>query len=348
MPTESLDLYTSISQGIRSLDNSQRKRLVVELKRLISPDDSKDLDALTGDIRDKRFRKGFSCPHCQHEKVIRYGTQRGRQRYRCSSCLKVFSDLTHTPLRGTHHPEKWLPYMECMIKGYSLRKCARVLEIALSTAFTWRHKILNALKRLDLEEFEGILEVDETYFLYSEKGNKDIEDRKPRKRGGSSKFRGLSKDQVCVVVARDRNKQTHARVACRGQISKAKAKTLLDEYVREVSTFCSDANGTWKIFAAEAGVPHVELNLKQKQRVKRRIYHIQNVNSFHSRLKGWIERFKGVATKFLDNYLAWFRFIESRSLEAMIGKKTDLLVEACLPVSPDTYVDIRGTQLGLP
>jgi hypothetical protein len=27
----------------------------------------------------------------------------------------------------------------------------------------------------------------------------------------------------------------------------------------------------------------------------------------------WLDRFKGAATKYLDNYLAWFLFIESRS-----------------------------------
>ena len=88
-----------------------------------------------------------------------------------------------------------------------------------------------------------------------------------------------------MVVARDRNKQTHARVACRGQISKAQAKAILAPYVKAVSHFCSDANGTWRAFAAEAGVPHVELNLAQKVRVRKRIYHVQNVNAFHKRLK---------------------------------------------------------------
>jgi len=32
------------------------------------------------------------------------------------------------------------------------------------------------------------------------------------------------------------------------------------------------------------------------------LYHIQNVNGLHSRLKKWIDRFKGVAAKYLDNY----------------------------------------------
>lgn len=66
-----------------------------------------------------------------------------------------------------------------MVKGLSIRKSAERLKINLSTVFTWRHKLLTALKREDLDGFEGLLEVDETYFLYSEKGKKNITGRKP-------------------------------------------------------------------------------------------------------------------------------------------------------------------------
>lgn len=40
---------------------------------------------------------------------------------------------------------------------------------------------------MDFDKFDGIVEIDETYFLYSEKGKRNITERKPRKRGGKSK-----------------------------------------------------------------------------------------------------------------------------------------------------------------
>jgi len=332
---------------ISALDNGSQHKVLARLKALLDTDTVSVAEFIEA-LRDKRFRKGFACPHCNSEKVIRYGTPRGRQKYMCSRCSKTFSDHTHTPFRGTHYPEKWLPFMECMINGLSLRKTAKQLGIAVSTAFTWRHKLLNALKRLEPEPFDGLLEVDETYFLYSEKGNKNIVGRKPRKRGGSSKYRGISREQTCVVVARDRNKLTHAQVACMGPINKVKAKALLTPYIDSVSAICSDANGTWRVFSADAEVDHKELNMKRKQRVIQRIYHIQNVNAFHSRLKGWMDRFNGVATKFLDNYLTWFRFIDANSRTAMTAKKLDLLLSACLPISPERYIDICSTEFLLP
>jgi hypothetical protein len=40
------------------------------------------------------------------------------------------------------------------------------------------------------------------------------------------------------------------------------------------------------------------------------VFHIQHVNAYHSRLKDWMRRFKGVSTKYLANYLGWRRLLE--------------------------------------
>jgi len=60
-----------------------------------------------------------------------------------------------------------------MVEGVTLPKIAEELEIHTSTAFYWRHKILNALRSLGFAKLRGIIESDETYFLESDKGKKD-------------------------------------------------------------------------------------------------------------------------------------------------------------------------------
>jgi hypothetical protein len=64
---------------------------------------------------------------------------------------------------------KGLPLL-VVFKGYSLRKSAEIVGVTWVTLFYWRHKLLSALKQLDIEQFDGIVEIDETYFLYSQKG----------------------------------------------------------------------------------------------------------------------------------------------------------------------------------
>ena len=64
-------------------------------------------------------------------------------------------------------------FIECMIEGYSLRKSAELIGgISWVTLFYWRHKILSTLEQIPVDKFSGIVEMDETYFLYSEKGKK--------------------------------------------------------------------------------------------------------------------------------------------------------------------------------
>ena len=71
----------------------------------------------------------------------------------------------------------------------------------------------------------------------------------------------------------------------------------------------SDGRAAYGRFADEAGLLHIALNASAGER-SYGSYHIQNVNAYISRLKQWMVRFKGVATKYLANYLGWRRMIE--------------------------------------
>lgn len=68
----------------------------------------------------------------------------------------------------------------------------------------------------------------------------------------------------------------------------------------------SDGAGAYRAFAGKAHIPHVGLVLSQGERTWG-IYHVQNVNAYTSRLKVWMRRFNGVATKYLDSYPGWRR-----------------------------------------
>lgn len=65
---------------------------------------------------------------------------------------------------------------------------------------------------------------------------------------------------------------------------------------------CSDGAAVYASFIQEQGVIHPFVRNRQGERVVG-AYHIQHVNGYHHWLKGWMERFHGVATHYLRNYL---------------------------------------------
>ncbi|MCF1429825.1 MAG: hypothetical protein LPH20_02765, partial [Shewanella sp.] len=41
-----------------------------------------------------------------------------------------------------------------------------------------------------------------------------------------------------------------------------------------------------------------------------KVFHIQNVNNYHGKLKAWVARFRGVASKDIHKYVGWLRWFE--------------------------------------
>ena len=87
---------------------------------------------------------------------------------------------------------------------------------------------------------------------------------------------------------------------------------VLDPLVDRDAILCTDGGGRGPLALAarELGIAHRAVNLSRGIRVLAGVFHIQNANAYHSRLKGWMQRFHGVATKYLGHYLGWRRMIE--------------------------------------
>lgn len=90
------------------------------------------------------------CPRCHSASIIGHGRYRERRRYKCKQCKRTFNDLTYTPFHYTHFPTKFVEFLLCIIRGYSLCTSAVQAGIHYVTAFYWRHKIIRALQQLDV------------------------------------------------------------------------------------------------------------------------------------------------------------------------------------------------------
>ena len=185
------------------------------------------------------------------------------KRYRCKACKATFNALTGTPLAQLHRRELWGRHAGALLDGISLRKAAARLDIDLTTSFRWRHRFLEAIKSMQPKTLQGTVEADETYFLHSKKGSRDL-GRPARKRGGKASKRGLSDEQVPVLIARDRDKATADRIL--DDRSERSIAGLLGPLVADGSVLVSDGAQAYRAFADKAHIPHVGLVLSKGER----------------------------------------------------------------------------------
>ena len=222
-------------------------------------------------------------------------------------CHRTFNALTGSPLAGLKYREAWSNYAKAMIDGCSLRVAARRSGVHLSTAFRWRHRLLQGPAQEQDTELHNIVEADETYFLESFKDRRPLS-RPARHRGGSAAKRGLSAEQIPVLVVEDR--EGHHFDAVVPKVDLPTIGCLLAQILASDALLCSDGAGAYRATARQFSLAHESINVSASQYVRQQVFHIQHVNAYDSRLKQWIRRFNGVATHYLPNYLGWRRLIE--------------------------------------
>ncbi len=276
---------------------------LLDLMGQITPKDYSDIH------REEVHKHGIHCPHCLESSVRANGKHKGVQTYDCKSCGKYFSETTGTPIAWLKKKDKWRTYLRCMLSGYSLRKCAQETGICLQTAFDWRHKILRGFKAVSPERVAGITESEDIFFLHSEKGNKHLQ-RKARKRGGKATNAGITDEHVAVIVTADREGHKDRQRAGTGRISKKALDRVLGSTVNEKPILCTDSHRRYTAFSKSRNLDHYKINVSKGQYVKDKVYHVQHVNSDVQRLRQWMERFNGVSTKYLQNYLNLFMILE--------------------------------------
>ena len=249
------------------------------------------------------------CPHCADHSIFANGKQNGMQRYGCNTCKKNFSDSTGTALAGIHKRELWIKYILHMCDGHSIKKCAKLTGISIQTSFDWRHKILSRLRHEAPEKFSGICEVDDVSFNYSEKGTKTI-DRKPRKRGNDGIKQGGSNDKVAVLLSYDRTNNKDFQVLKRGRVRKSDLQKALGKRIEKDTVMCSDSHRSFTGFAKANKLLLKKIVVRKGQHIVDKVYHVQHVNQMAQALRKWMNKFNGVASKYLQNYMNWFMMIE--------------------------------------
>jgi len=271
-------------------------------------------------IREARFADGVVCPRCNSTRTARYGWFSKRQRYRCNTCRRTFSDLTGSPAAYCKKLHKWVENAQCMLNSSTVRKTAKTIGVSPSTAFRWRHKNLDGLREHYNKPISGWLEFVEMRMPYSEKGQ-----RKPT---GTPQLQGRSTGHtrdsiartVTVVTAADRRGAVESRTIL------SAAPTLLSL----LSAFGASTGRATAILARPGSLSpyarlaklvraaYLQAGLRNNSPLVHLDHAIDHLRDFYT----WHLRFHGVATKYLENYLAWYRMLDEIAEQNGIARLT--------------------------
>ena len=267
------------------------------------------IDALELNEEDRNNRPKI-CPFCQKEtRTIKKGFRCRKQRYQCKNCKHIFTYNSHTITQHSKiEPSMFRKIVLDTLSCIPIRQTAATLNLSSTCVFQNRHKILCALEVLLDEEQQklcGTIEFDETFELESKKGERNIT-RKARKRGGSSDYRGLSREQMCIVTTTDRD--GHEIFKCVG-FGKPTASSIVECFKKNIvehSIIYCDGATCYNELGKETNCNVVHLKSHQEYNI---VEHINTVNYIHTLIKKQLCAFKGVSTKYINRYCSLFVFI---------------------------------------
>ncbi len=82
------------------------------------------------------------CPYCDSDQVIRHGTAKGKQRYRCRACTRTFRE---NPGSCAYSPERKREILAAYHERASLRGLRRIFGLSRTTVTAWLKEEAEAL-----------------------------------------------------------------------------------------------------------------------------------------------------------------------------------------------------------
>ena len=296
-------MYDMILQGAVSLGVDGMERLISDLKAAV-------LGALgSGGAEPAR------CPRCGCAAVARRGrTSSGAQRWACRGCGRTFTAATGRVLSLSRlGAATWSSYVEGMVAGESLRALASRCGVCLKTSWFMRMRVLEVMRSQlqPMRHGEGVsAQADELYLNESLSGNRDrarvAMPREPHRNGHGVRAHGISSLKVAVVTVVNDLGDCTAEAVGRGRPTADEVRSGIAPADVSGSSVSTDALAAYAAPLAEAGAAaHNRYGSGEAGEDE-----LGMVNALHERLRGFLWRFRGVATRRLQRYLWWFRWEE--------------------------------------
>lgn len=279
--------------------------------------------------KNDNIRRYEVCPYCGCIYFIKYGKYKGIQRYQCKNknCKKTFSNTTRSLWKNLKHkPEKWIHFVELMCEERTLKQCSLILEITITTAFYWRHKILHAIENYyKPESFKESVAVTDYYIPKCYKGsrNKNYTENQ-KKENKINRMFGFVPNDVSILVAVENDELPGISV-------KSDVKDLHEIFENDVLSKVE--NGCYvhlyNFYGDRVEKQTMEYNKNLPKHIQKKFrFKIKNnwigmphikdsfqvsdtIKNYTARVNSWMCRFRGIATKYIQHYCSFFSLINN-------------------------------------
>jgi len=276
--------------------------------------------------------RGFRCPRCGAAKAWFLPS---RNLDECVCCHKQVSLTAGTVMHGSRKPlHLWFLAMFLFVvskQGISAMDLSRQLGVSYPTAWTWLHKIRDAVRHRPRTLLEGLVEADETW----EGGVEHGLPGRPTVGGKKSLIAG-------AIEVKGERGWGRLRLQSVKSASAASLGSFLHENVAPGSTLLTDDWRSYRRPAAEAGYIHIATNMsKHPERAHTVLTGIHRVFSLLHRVL--LTTYQGSASrKHLQNYVEEFAFRFNRRHSKSRGLLFQRLLSAAVMRAPPCYWQILG------
>ena len=300
-----------------------------------------EMVAVTTDIPERP-----ACPHCLCSNIIKFGHRNGKQRFLCKGCGRTFMYTTNTIMQNSHYSRSvWSDFIRDTVTGISLDESAEKYSFSHTTAFNMRHKILMTLQdhiENNPVELSGVVELDETFVLESQKGTpiQDSAERTARKHGAKAQKPGISNEYVAICTGVQRDGGVVATSVNRAKPSKTELESVFDGHIAQDTLLLTDGLRSYNVFSSISGCSVLDVNAEEKEG----FLNLNTVNSLHSFIKETYKQYRGVATKYLNRYNALFS-VMFRAAKGLANSLFNIFASTGNTVCPHTCEDVRVYNL---
>ncbi len=252
-----------------------------------------------------RWRDGVYCPCCRAESVIRYGSYRVFQRYRCKNCDRTFNDQTGTVFEHSAVGlRKWFLAVYTYIRfNTSLRQLGVEINVSYKTIYRRVQRTQEALDA-PLPHLEGHVEIDEVYVKGGLEGRE--RDQPSRSRGLSTRGRGTyDKDKPPVFILVDRGTDERYVVPAKAA-NESTIRLLLADRQQESLTVYTDGFRSYEPLDEDDAFTREYVVHGDGEYVDGDV-HVNTCVSHGSLVRSWLSPHRGISKDKLTPYLRAFQ-----------------------------------------